>query len=86
MLTSDARARTDVILTGQCESHFTTSFSANAICERSGEGFTSFNGNKLSNLCGEKSTMKLSGVSIFREHARQLGLKCRSHNHPLPQI
>ena len=54
MLTSDARARTDVILTGQCESHFTTSFSANAICERQGEGFTSFNGNKLSNLCGEK--------------------------------
>ena len=29
MLTSDARARTDVILTGQCECYFTTSFGAN---------------------------------------------------------
>ena len=53
MLTS-ARARTDVILTGQCECHFTTSFSANAIYERSGEGFISFNREKLSNVCGEK--------------------------------
>ena len=85
MLTS-ARARTDIILTGQCECHFTTSFSANAIYERSGEGFTSFNRNKLSNFCGEKSTMKLSRVSIFREQARKLKLKCRSRGHPLPQI
>ena len=56
MLTSDARARTDVIVTGHCKRHrhSTTSFSENAIYERSGEGFTSFNGNKLSNCCGEK--------------------------------
>ena len=68
MLTS-ARARTDIILTGQCECHFTTSFSANIMPFMSDRerGFTSFNGNKLSNLCGEKSTMKLSRVSIFRE-------------------
>ena len=31
------------------------------------EVWTSFNGNKRANFGGEKSTMKLSGVSIFRE-------------------
>ena len=58
----------------------------NAIYERSEEGFTSFNENKLSNLCGKKSTMKLSGGCIFREQARKLKLKCLSRSHPLPQI
>ena len=58
----------------------------NAIYERSVEGFTSFNGNKRFNLCGEKSTMKVSGVSNFREQARKLKLKCLSRSHPLPQI
>ena len=52
----------------------------NAIYERPGEGFISFNGNKLSNCIGEKSTMTISGVCIFREQARKLKLKCRSRS------
>ena len=39
----------------------------NFIIKRSGEGFTSFNGNKRTNFCGEKSTTTLSAVSFFRE-------------------
>ena len=44
--------------------------------QRSGVGFTSFNGNKRANFCGEKSTIKLSGVSTFREQERKMSC-CR---------
>ena len=36
---------------------------------------TSFSGNKRTNFCDEKSTMMLSGESIFREQARKLGIE-----------
>ena len=35
------------------------------------EGLTSFNKDNSGNYSGEKSTMKLSGVSIFREYAKR---------------
>ena len=35
------------------------------------EGLTSCNKDNNGNFCGEKSTMKLSGVSIFREYAKR---------------
>ena len=38
---------------------------------RPGEGLTSFNKDNSGNYSGEKSTMKLSGVSIFREYAKR---------------
>ena len=39
----------------------------NFIIKRSGEGFTAFNGNRRTNFCGEKRTMELPEVFIFRE-------------------
>ena len=54
--------------------------------QRQGEGLTSFNGNKCANFCGEKSTMKLSDVFIFREKARKLKIKFRPPSRPRPQI
>ena len=46
------------------------------IIQQSGEGLTSFNGNKPTNFCGKKkSRMMLSGESIFREQARKLGIE-----------
>ena len=69
MLTSDARARTDVILTGQCECHFTTSFSANIMPFMSDRERASPPSTEISFLTFvvKKRTMKLSRVSIFRE-------------------
>jgi len=34
----------------------------------------------------KKSTMKLSGVSIFREYARKLKIKCRPGSRPRRRI
>ena len=83
--------RTNAILAGKCGSRrrSTTSFSENdgenklsnvrnLIIQRSGEGFTSFNGNKRPRFSGEKkSTIKLSVMSIFKEQARKYKIKCR---------
>ena len=68
MLTS-ARARTDVILTGQCECHFTTSFSANIMPFMSDRERASPPSTEISFLTFvvKKRTMKLSRESIFRE-------------------
>ena len=41
---------------------------------RSGEGFTSFDGNKRANFGGEKSTAKLSGVFILENRRENLKL------------
>ena len=74
MLTS-ARTRTDVILTGQCECHFTTSFSANIMPfmsdhrERASPPSTEIS--FLTFVVKKKYTMKLSGVSISLENRRE---------------
>ena len=47
-------------------------------------GFTSFKENKRANFCGEKSTVMLSKVSIFREKARKLKIECHPRNHTYP--
>ena len=79
--------RTNVILAGKCGSHghSTTSFSENMVvaktscqilgilsfCDR--ERAFSLNGNKRTIIfVKKKSTVMLSGVSIFREQARKL--------------
>ena len=73
MLTS-ALARTDVILTGQCECHFTTSFSANIMPFMSDRERASPPSTEISFLTfvvKKKYTMKLSGVSISLENRRE---------------
>ena len=47
------------------------------IIQRSGEGFNSFNENKLSKLCGEQKYNEAFRVSIFREQARKINIKCQ---------
>ena len=42
--------------------------------DRVREGFTSFNGTERTNFCGEKSIMKLSGVSILENRQEKLKL------------
>ena len=46
----------------------------NFIIQRSGEGFTSFNGNKRANFGGEK---KYNEAYNLTEWARKLKIKCR---------
>ena len=97
---SSARASTTVISAGKRDGrrHSTTSFSENVVVAktsyrnvrsyhlRSGEGLTSFNKNNRANFSGEKSEMKLSGVSIFLAYAKKLKIKCRPRSRPRPRI
>ena len=53
---------------------------------RSGEGLTSYNKKNRANFSGEKTEMKLFGVSIFLEYAKKLKIKCRPRSHPRPRI
>ena len=53
---------------------------------RSGEGLTPYNKNNRANFSGEKTEIKLSGVSIFLEYAKKLKTKCRPRSYPRPRI
>ena len=79
-IVSNARLWGSVILAGKRGSrrHSTTSFSESVVeagttyqllrsfsILQSGEGSTSFNNDNSANFSGEKSTMKISGVSTF---------------------
>ena len=75
-----ARAQTNVILAGKCDSnrHSTTSLSEYVVMAKPSYqmlGILSFGdrekiGNKRANFGGEKSTMNLSGVSILKNRLK----------------
>ena len=94
---SSARARTNIILAGKSDSrrHSTTSFSENVLVAKTSLyqmlGILPFSHREKAlppskemsvlTFVMKKSTMKLSGVSIFREQARKLKIKCRPRGH-----
>ena len=49
----------------------------NYIIQRSGEGLTSFNGDKRANFCGEKKYIEAFRGVYFRKQARKPKIKCR---------
>lgn len=75
-----ARAN-QVILVVKCDSHHHSPMSSSenvVVVKTSYQNLMLGNGNKSTNFCGEKSTMLLSKVSMFREEARKLKIEMSS--------